>query len=88
MSLFGESSEDKRDYGFAFGAFKGTTYLGLVMASKGLLSPLDAAELKKQMLDGIEIVPDEHLSSKGRAAVTEALETVERMAASNFVPGR
>ena len=88
MSLFGESSEDKRDYGFAFGAFKGTAYLGLVMATNGGLSPLDAAELKKQMLDGIKIVPDEHLSPAGRAAIVEMLDTIARTAASNFVPGK
>jgi hypothetical protein len=88
VSIFGESDEDRRDYGYAFGAFKGTAYLGLVLAGQGLLSPLDAKELRRQMMDGIGIVPPSQLSSAGRAAIEEALESVETMAGMNFKPGK
>lgn len=87
MSIFGESSKDKRDYGYAFGAFKGTIYLGLVLAGRGLLSPLDAKELRRQMLDGIDVVPSSQLSPAGRAAIEAAFDDVEMLAGSNFKPG-
>ena len=87
VSLFGESDTDKRDYGFAFGAFKGTAYLGLTMAANGQLSPIDARELRKQMLDGIDIVPVTQLSPAGRASVEDMLHSIERTAVTNFRPG-
>jgi hypothetical protein len=87
VSIFGESNVDKRDYGFAFGAFKGAAYLALVLACKGLLSPLDAKEFGRMMLDGIDIVPDDQLSSMGREAIVETLNDIEQMAVMNFKPG-
>ena len=87
VSMFGESNFDKRNYGYAFGAFKGSSYLGLVMACKGFLSPLDAKEFKTQMLDGIDIGPPDQLSPAGREAIIETLDSIEQMAVSNFKPG-
>lgn len=87
VSLFGDSAEDKRDYGYAFGAFKGSAYLGLVMAGRGYLSPVDAREFRKQMLDGIEIVPSSQLSAAGRQAINEMFDSIEESALMNFKPG-
>ena len=87
VSLFGDSDTDRRDYGFAFGAFKGTAYLGLTMAARGDLSPVDARELGRQMRDGIEIVPGSQLSSDGRTAIEDMLKSIERTAEVNFKPG-
>ena len=85
--MFGESDHDKRDYGYAFGAFKGSAYLALVLAGRGLLSPLDAKEFRRQMMDGIDIVPSSQLSADGREAIEGTLGDIEMMAASNFKPG-
>ncbi len=83
----GESDEDKRDYGYAFAAFKGSCYLALVLAGRGLLSPLDAKEFGEQMRDGIDIVPQSQLSAAGRAAIDETLSDIEMMPEMNFKPG-
>ena len=77
VSIFGESDEDRRDYGYAFAALKGSVYLGLVLAGRGLLSPLDAKAFRRQVTDGIDIVPASQLSSAGRAAIEEALNDIE-----------
>jgi hypothetical protein len=87
VSIFGDSDEDKRDYGYAFGAFKGTAYLALVMAGRGQLTPLDAKEFRCQMMDGIEIVPSNQLSADGRAAIEQMLGDIEMMASMKFKPG-
>ena len=87
VSIFGESSEDQRDYGYAFGAFKGTVYLGLVLAGRGLLSSLDAKEFRRQMLDGIDVVPPSQLSPAGRAAIEATFDDVEMVAGSSFKSG-
>ena len=84
MSIFGESNEDKRDYGYAFGAFKGCLYLGLQMATRGQLAPLHAKEFRQQMMDGIDIVPADQLSPAGRVVIEEAFDLIEQMAAMNF----
>jgi len=86
VSIFGDSEEDKRDYGYAFAAFKGTLYLGLVLAGRGLLSPLDAKEFGRKVMDGIDFVPSSQLSADGRTLIEEALADIEMMASMNFKP--
>ena len=86
MSIFGESNKDKRDYGYAFGAFKGCLYLGLQMATRGQLAPLHAKEFRQQMMDGIDIVPADQLAPAGRVVIEEAFDLIEQMAAMNFKP--
>ena len=87
VTLFRERDADKRDYGFAFGAFKDTACLGLTMATNGQPSPLDGKELRSQILDGSDIAPASQLSPASRASVEEMLDTIERTAATNFKTG-
>jgi len=87
VSLFGDSDTDRRDYGFAFGAFKGAAYLGSVLAERGVLSATQAHEFGRQMLDGVEIVPNSQLSPDGLKAIEEMLASIVRSASENFKPG-
>lgn len=81
VSVFGESSDDQRDYGFAFAAFKGSLYLATVMAARGTLSKGDAEGFKEQMMHGIEIVPQEHMSPAARQVIVDSLDSIIRLAA-------